>query len=611
MAMQIGTELDSPNFTRSMQYFDICQKYGSMFGVDPYIMVAKMAQESGGDPYVNADGLMQIIPYNGVWERTISARNVDGTMISFTITREGRQIPDDAIRWATMYVASLKVSVGDDMKATLAYNLGPGTVLWIKKHYPSAWDNGLEWTNYITQARNAVLGTGGDPLYLEHVMRYYAGDQYGAVNVEPPGLPVLKGTPTSSPYGYRIHPITGENTFHAGLDFDGSAGDPIFATQNARVIAVGWNDIMGWYISLEHTTDIYYSRYQHLIENPTLTVGTEVIKGQQIGRMGTTGSSTGTHLHFVIGLEYSGSWNDESNTMDPEKYLAMATAPYVPSANEHAVNGDGTMKTPDTEGDSTWGKNGKTKFKYFPESNSGEIVDANGDTLVSFNIINNVTNIGQEPWREYLDDPIYINAPGETLYYFKATKKDIAIRNVSGLMGMSGNGNYYLANDIDMQGMSFSPPPLFRGTLKTDKYLILNPYGAVFDEAINYDVGINYGATDRTDADGIDQIIIKSGVGDGLNYEEYDEEKWAEINTNLELITSKGHFRYESELDWSPYREGWGDNDGGGDPGDGGDGEKPLPVYVLDNGAWVQAKEVYLLDNGAWVKAKEVYGMNA
>lgn len=137
-----------------------------------------------------------------------------------------------------------------------------------------------------------------------------------------PALPVKEGTPISSPYGWRIHPISGDRKFHAGTDFDGDANDPIYATQSGIITLNQWSDSGGWMVYIQHTGDPYHSRYLHLSAKGSPTVGSTVTKGQHIGLMGTTGSSTGVHLHFEVGTSQAGL-GTEAGTIDPEIYLQM------------------------------------------------------------------------------------------------------------------------------------------------------------------------------------------------------------------------------------------------------------------------------------------------
>ena len=154
--------------------------------------------------------------------------------------------------------------------------------------------------------------------------KYWADNLTGGINIgEKPLFPTKAGQEITSPYGWRVHPITGVNTFHAAIDITGNnVNHPIYATQNAIVIEKLNTSYGGYTIRLKHTSDIYYSQYQHMNYASPLTVGAKVTKGQIIGHMGTTGDSTGIHLDFAIGKNESG-WYTEEVTIDPVLYLEM------------------------------------------------------------------------------------------------------------------------------------------------------------------------------------------------------------------------------------------------------------------------------------------------
>ena len=104
----------------------------------------------------------------------------------------------------------------------------------------------------------------------------------------------------SSSYGYRSDPFTGAGAMHAGLDFPGPLGTPILAAAPGRVVFVGQKSGYGNVVEVDHGQGIL-TRYAHL-SGFTTEVGTQVAAGQQIARMGSTGRSTGSHLHFEVRL---------------------------------------------------------------------------------------------------------------------------------------------------------------------------------------------------------------------------------------------------------------------------------------------------------------------
>lgn len=102
----------------------------------------------------------------------------------------------------------------------------------------------------------------------------------------------------SSPYGFRINPFTKRRTFHTGIDLAAPWGTKIKAASNGRVVWAGRKGGYGNLIILRHAKG-YYSYYGHL-SKILVAKGDRVKRGQFIGRVGSTGLSTGPHLHFEI-----------------------------------------------------------------------------------------------------------------------------------------------------------------------------------------------------------------------------------------------------------------------------------------------------------------------
>lgn len=102
----------------------------------------------------------------------------------------------------------------------------------------------------------------------------------------------------SSPFGYRINPITGVWSFHSGLDIAASAGEEIKAAYYGTVTAAGYDDAAGNYVILKHSGGLV-TKYMHC-SKLLVKEGESVRKGEAIALVGTTGMSTGPHLHFII-----------------------------------------------------------------------------------------------------------------------------------------------------------------------------------------------------------------------------------------------------------------------------------------------------------------------
>jgi len=102
----------------------------------------------------------------------------------------------------------------------------------------------------------------------------------------------------SSPFGYREHPVAGEGQFHYGVDLAADLGTPIVASRSGTVTSATFENVAGNYVVIDHL-DGYTSRYMHM-DKYIVTPGQFVMAGQIIGYCGSTGVSTGSHLHFGI-----------------------------------------------------------------------------------------------------------------------------------------------------------------------------------------------------------------------------------------------------------------------------------------------------------------------
>jgi len=115
----------------------------------------------------------------------------------------------------------------------------------------------------------------------------------------------------SSGFGFRSDPFTGGGAMHAGLDFKGPVGTPILSAAEGRVTFAGFNGGYGKTVEITHANGLL-TRYAHL-SGLNVTRGQMVKRGLQIGRMGSTGRSTGSHLHFEVRLN--------GRAINPRKFL--------------------------------------------------------------------------------------------------------------------------------------------------------------------------------------------------------------------------------------------------------------------------------------------------
>ncbi|WP_225744984.1 murein hydrolase activator EnvC [Marinilactibacillus sp. Marseille-P9653] len=114
----------------------------------------------------------------------------------------------------------------------------------------------------------------------------------------------------SSPMGTRTHPISGEQKLHRGIDIAG--GGPISAAKGGKVVTASFSNSYGYHVKIDHG-DGFTTLYAHMQAGLKVAPGQTVSQGQQIGIMGTTGASTGVHLHFEV--------TSGGNLVDPLTYI--------------------------------------------------------------------------------------------------------------------------------------------------------------------------------------------------------------------------------------------------------------------------------------------------
>jgi murein DD-endopeptidase MepM/ murein hydrolase activator NlpD len=115
----------------------------------------------------------------------------------------------------------------------------------------------------------------------------------------------------TSSFGSRVDPFFGRAAMHSGIDFREEYGSPIRATAAGKVISAGQNGGYGNMVEIDHGNDIT-TRYAHM-SAISVSAGDTVVAGAIVGKLGSTGRSTGPHLHYEVRI------NDEA--VDPMRFL--------------------------------------------------------------------------------------------------------------------------------------------------------------------------------------------------------------------------------------------------------------------------------------------------
>jgi len=127
--------------------------------------------------------------------------------------------------------------------------------------------------------------------------------------------PVLGEGEIVSGFGVRIDPFLSRPAMHTGLDFRAEIGDPVLVTANGTVTVAGWTGGYGKMVEVDHGNG-FATRYGHMSEID-VKVGQQVRTGQTLGKVGTTGRSTGPHLHYETRID--------GEPVDPQKFLSAGS----------------------------------------------------------------------------------------------------------------------------------------------------------------------------------------------------------------------------------------------------------------------------------------------
>lgn len=267
------------------KYSATIKKYAKQYGVNPNLIAGIIKQESGFNKYATssagAKGLMQLMPATA---KSLGVKN------SYD--------PSQNIKGGTKLIAQLLKKYGGNVeKALRAYNAGPGN---LAKSYGFK-----ETNNYVKKV------TSNYSSYLKKATGSVTKVSESAVKNM---TTTVKKTTTRKLSGWngkitstqssRINPVTGKREYHNGVDIAGKAGTRIDANIAGKVIASGNAKKNGYSSTYGNIVVIQDSKgnkhlYGHL-QKALVKIGQKVDKGQAIAKMGSTGTATGSHLHYTV-----------------------------------------------------------------------------------------------------------------------------------------------------------------------------------------------------------------------------------------------------------------------------------------------------------------------
>ena len=287
-----------------LQYEPLLMKYAQEYGIENYIEILKamMMQESGGrgfDPMQSSECV-----YNTLYPQSPN----------------GITDPDYSINAEVHYFADCLTMAGctspsDKGKVSLAlqgYNFGSGYITWaLNKYGGYTTINAVEFANI--QKANLGLMSYGDTEYVAHVLRYYQVPGVGGtISWGSPFVGRDWRAAVTSECGDRVHPISKTTEFHNGIDIAYPTGTAINAVKSGKVTYSGENgNGLGKHIVVD-CGDGYTVTYGHC-SSLLVSAGQTIATGDIIAKVGSTGYSTGPHLHLTIKLN--------GNVENPRKYI--------------------------------------------------------------------------------------------------------------------------------------------------------------------------------------------------------------------------------------------------------------------------------------------------
>ena len=218
-------------------------------------------------------------------------------ILTFTLTVKNNEA---ALAELKKILSEEKFTVGDIVSAVKGYLSADSSWAVFGDNVSFVYDKSEEATSSQPTSNSSIedetlTGSGGEDLEI-----YEAADNtsFSPIRSTSPAVSPIENVRYTSYFGYRINPITEDFSFHTGLDIAAEEGTKIRAVYNGKVLKTGEDSRAGKYIFLRHD-DGFVTFYCHCSEI-SAEVGAVIRQGETIARVGSTGWSTGPHLHFEV-----------------------------------------------------------------------------------------------------------------------------------------------------------------------------------------------------------------------------------------------------------------------------------------------------------------------
>lgn len=292
------------SFVKNMEkynYKDILINVSKEKGFDPYLTAALIAVESSGDPRDNDAyaGLMQVQGHYGSTTRAGMESNIRAGIDMFLKKRT--HLKNNGWKEENVHVAVSAYNSGEGtvVNAGKAHSINLGTCKIpemgeaLYKHVRAknpGW-NPVEKQTYATKVLRAY-----NIIYTKN----YLGLPQESNNPATFSGELIRPVPhvVTSPYGNRVHPISGKVKMHTGVDFGSPMGYPVKSSAAGTVRSAKYNGGWGNQVIVDHGSG-KSTMYAHL-SSFSCKPGQKVAQGQEVGKIGSTGASTGPHLHYEI-----------------------------------------------------------------------------------------------------------------------------------------------------------------------------------------------------------------------------------------------------------------------------------------------------------------------